>query len=424
MSLTKGLVIIAGAALGLTGNALAQSSLDQSRAYQNELLADAQGRTSLLQPGGSGWDAKNGFTLGSADGNYRLNIGYWNQFRYTINVRDNVPSPGEDFTSGFSFVNNRVELTGNAITQALTYKLSWDFATGDATLKDAYAKYQFDNGWSLKWGQYKLPFLKEYSISDNQLQAASFSVMTNAFNQGRSQGVELGYESEEFRFAADFSDGVRAANTDWDSQAEADYGFTGRFDWKFGGAWEQFTRQTSWQNSEFGGYVGVAGNYQDGGSTGASTVAGSAIGNTSTIDVTNWALTVDSQIVGNGWNAFAAFVWANTDPAAGNSFDDFGFQIQGGFFVTSQWELFGRYDITLPDDSRAANVDNFNVITVGANYYFVERSQAAKFTADLQWCLDAQSNTGGLVVPSTYTSVMADTEENQLAIRLQFQLMF
>src|SRR4029079_2899082 len=48
MSRTKSLFCIAGAALGLSASAMAQNSLDQSRSYSNELLADAAGRTSAL----------------------------------------------------------------------------------------------------------------------------------------------------------------------------------------------------------------------------------------------------------------------------------------------------------------------------------------------------------------------------------------
>jgi hypothetical protein len=58
MSQTKVLVIVAGAALS-TGVALAQNAnLDQSRAYQNELIADAGTRASLLQGGPIGGDLR------------------------------------------------------------------------------------------------------------------------------------------------------------------------------------------------------------------------------------------------------------------------------------------------------------------------------------------------------------------------------
>src|SRR6516225_5717146 len=92
MSQTKVLVFVAGAALSIGAQALAQNAnLDQSRAYANELVADAGTRASLLQGG------KN------------------------------------DTTIGFNMPDTRLRFWGNVWDKALTYKIQGDFggAGGD-----------------------------------------------------------------------------------------------------------------------------------------------------------------------------------------------------------------------------------------------------------------------------------------------------
>lgn len=432
MSQTRTLVLFAGTALSLGGfnAALAQSSLDQSRAYQAELMADAQGRTSLLNAAQqSGHDGK-GFVLSDATGNYRLKIGGQVQFRYMINVRNEEEGEGadtedEDFTSGFQTRRTRLEFGGNIINPDFTFYVQSEFNRdgGGAGLLDAWGKYKFENGWALRWGQFKLPLLREELVSSKRQLAADRSVVNFLFTQSRSQGIEASWEGDAFRFFGAFSDGLATLNTDFDSSAEADYALTGRVEWKWAGDWADFDDFTSWQNGDNAGMVGGAVHYQGGGDTGG----------TSDVDILRY--TADVSFEGNGWNAFAAFIGSNSEAGGDDEgadtedTDDFGFLIQGGIFVTSQAELFARYDIAIPDDVDSEDFggdededDNFSTITVGTNYYFSENSHAAKLTADLQWFLDeANANSIGR---QTAVGVLPSDEDSQFAIRLQFQLLF
>src|SRR5262245_31260684 len=88
--------------VALASHALAQfdqpASLELSRAYQAELLADAATRTSGLQGASSGYNnGKFSITDGGAN---TLNIGGYVQARYLMNFRDDQPN-NEDFTNGF-----------------------------------------------------------------------------------------------------------------------------------------------------------------------------------------------------------------------------------------------------------------------------------------------------------------------------------
>src|ERR1041384_7878458 len=89
MSQTNVLVFVAGAALSIGAQALAQNAnLDQSRAYANELVSDAGSRASLLQGGAAGGATYAGtFTIADGSGNNRLNFGGTEIFRYNVSQR-------------------------------------------------------------------------------------------------------------------------------------------------------------------------------------------------------------------------------------------------------------------------------------------------------------------------------------------------
>jgi len=422
MGHSRTLVLFAGAALGLgAAVASAQTSLDQSRAYQSELSADAAGRTSLLsaaQP--TGHDDK-GFFMSDGTGNYRLNVGGFEQFRYLGNWRSSSgAAPDHSYTGGFQNRRTQLIFNGNIVNPDLTFRVQTEFSrsTGAAVLLDSFGQYKMDNGWAVKWGQYKLPLLREELVGDIYQLAAERSIVNSIFTQNRSQGIEANYEADAWRIYLDFSDGINTLNTDIGSSAQADWAFTGRVEWKWAGDWKQFRQFTSWQNAEYGGMLGLAGHYQHGGGTGA----------TMPFNVAEY--TADVSMVGNGWNAFAAGIGNYVKPTGGggSATTDFGLVAQAGIFLTSKDELFIRYDGVFPDTDRPAHKD-FHTVTPGWNHYFVENSQAIRFTADVQWNLNRTTgnelvDAGGTGPLNTANGLFADSKSNQVALRLQFQLVF
>ena len=388
------LVASAGAALVLSASAFAQSA-DQVRAYEGELLADSAGRTSLL---------------GAANGN-GVKVGGQVQFRFIANGRDDVPAPDEDFTSGFQTRRTKIWVDAN-VTEEWSAKIVGAFSrsNGNFVLEDVIAKYKANDNTDVQFGQFKLPMLREESVSSTSQLAADRSPMNATFTQGRSQGIMLTHTADDFRVFFAFSDGLNTANTEFNSMAEADWAFTGRGEYKWAGDWKQFRDFTSFQNSENAGMVGVAAHYQGGGSTG---------GPTADFDVIQ--LTADVSFEGNGWNAFGAVVWRNTDPGSGgDSFDDIGVLVQGGWFMNATWELFGRFDAVIADGDRPGDPDDFYTITAGVNHYLIENSHAAKVTVDLQYFLDAQAD--GIVAANPGIGLLGSGEDGQWALRGQLQL--
>jgi hypothetical protein len=233
------------------------------------------------------------------------------------------------------------------------------------------------------------------------------------FGQDRSQGIWTHYQGEEIRFWLGFSDGLRSANTDLEEDP-ADWAFTGRGEFKFAGDWAEFGSFTSARGKDLSGKFAIAAHYQ-----GSENEPGST-------DAKVLAYTTDVMLKGDGWNAFGAFVGLNTDVDGGDTTDDFGIVVQGGIHLSDEVELFGRYDVVMPDSNRTGD-DDFNTITAGFNYYLY--GNAAKFTLDAQYFLDA--TTGNDLVTSTIDSgrakrigLLPSGEDGQLAIRAQFQILW
>jgi hypothetical protein len=156
--------------------------------------------------------------------------------------------------------------------------------------------------------------------------------------------------------------------------------------------------------------VGGALHWQSGGDTVA------------TSDTDLWMATIDGTMEGAGWNVYAAGIYRNIDPNPGSEVKDMGFLIQGGFFVAPQWELFGRYDITMPDDDRTGSEQDFSTITLGVNHYVVPESHVAKATIEFIYFLDNPSES--IVPTSTLTPLLPSDSDSQWSILGQFQLVF
>ncbi len=446
MNRTTKIALIAGAAFGMTASA--QTNLDTDRAYAAELLADAGARASLLQSGNAGHDGKH-FFLASGDGNYRLNVSGAIQFRYNAFFLDddNSGADDEDFASGFDLTRAFIDFSGNVINPETIFKIRGEFGEnygadgdsdfGDFELQDAWAQHNFENGMSVRFGQFKAPVVyEEFYVDDIYQLAVDRSVTNEFFTPDYTQGVALSYRDDNFGGTISMNDGANTDNTPYFSASEADFSVTGRVDVLLaGGDWAAFNDFTSFRgNDTLDARIGGAIHWQTAGDTAAF---GMGSGQVAVADADVLLYSIDASIEGNGWNLFGAFIGRSVDiDGTGGSgdtdFDDFGAVVQGGFFVADQWELFGRWDAIFFDDdsfttASGGDVDDFHTLTAGFNYYFVPESHAAKLSADLQWFLnDADSGAAGIsgIAPSQTTALLPSGGDDEIAIRLQMQLLF
>ncbi len=355
--------------------------------------------------GAAGHDAK-GFFM--SQGDTRLNLGGFAQFRQYDNFRDNA-GENQDFTEGFLFRRVRVIFSGD-FNKQWGFKVDVDMQS-DSTFKpaDTFVAYK-DGAWRFRGGQFKLPILKEELVADTDQLAVERSTLNSVFTGARSQGIDATYTDKQFRFMGMVSDGINQLNTSFDSEAN-DFGATarGEFLWE-GEDFKRFDNFAGWRGKPYSGMAGAALHYQDGGETGGTT------------DASNFTYTLDAAAKGDGWSVYAAFVGRSVETAAGTDFNDMGWMIQGGYFVTDQTEVFARFSHILPDSDRAAGED-FRELTVGVSHYVFPESAALKLTADLTIGLDDQAASSSVVSANANNGLLASSEE-QTYLRFQATFVF
>jgi hypothetical protein len=393
MSRARVLVVFAGAALGLGASALGQTTVDQGRAYAADLTADASGRTSTLAQAAAGPRV------------YGIL-----QFRYLINSRDDVGGEEEDTAVGFQTRTTELGVDGEVGEDwAYNVRMNFDFLedSGTAFLEWAYMDYSADENWDIRFGQFETNVVREENVENFHALAVEPSVMNAFFTQGTSQGLQGMYTGENVRFYLGFTDGSNSANTDFISMSEADWSVNGRVEFKGDGDWSQFDDFTSPKGSTFAWMGGIAGEIESGGDTFA------------TADEDYWLLTGDVGLEGNGWNAFGALVYDNYDPEGGTDLSNWGFNVQGGIYLSDTIELFGRWGMLFPDDD-ISDDDEFNEITVGLNCYMIGAgNHTAKASVDVSYFPD-----GTGVAPASTAIGLLPEDDEQWLLRFQMQLLF
>lgn len=489
MSLTKGLFLIAGAAVSLNSVAVAAEPVtrDEVRALVAQMLADSETRSSLQGSGGTGgYDKK--FFLASPSGDFRLNFSGYGQFRYTLNFRDDdnrntaggFPTAGDDFNPGFLVRRAALQFDGNVIDPALMYqvRISYDTSLDSSTtvtpvdptdpaagvtigstssvdsrlqFDDVFFRYNIGNGWYIKWGQFKLPFIKEELNSENFTMSADRGMVNLYFTQDRSQGVELGYENDNWWLAGAISDGINTDNTPFGSTFNNtnDIALTGRVEYIFAGSRDQLKDYTSKQDENLAAYIGGALHWQHQNNDPSVTNPARPVNSPANRSI--FGLTVDGQVEGSGLSLYVAGVFGYTrarnvvidsdGDGIGNFTDsrnlsDWGVTVQGAWRFMEKTEIFVRWDgLFLDSDRNLVDRDQFNFITFGFNHYFA--GHAAKLTLD---CVMATNHTVGLtnspnsawfgntnvinLNSSDATGLLGTAKGIEAAVRLQAQVMF
>jgi len=408
------LVVIAGSLFSLP--ALATEPTDD-RAYASELKADAAARSSAL--------AEKGVL---AEGETSVKLGGWTQFRYYMNFREDPPpnsngSHASGFTNGFEMAKSRLTASGSVLSKDLTFKVEGEFSKngGSFGLLDAYVDYNYQNGFSARAGQFKVPLLRQELVSDTAQEGMGRVLANDVFSQKRSQGIMGTWRNEAWQVRGALSDGISTQNTVYTSPAEADIALTGRVDYRGGaGDWKLFDSFTSWQGTENCWLAGAAVHWQSSGNT------------NSTASVPQQDLleyTADFTFKGNGWNVYGAFIGQHIAPDSGGgpALDNFGLIVQGGVFVHKNAEVFGSWDGIFPDSNYGPTLDSdFYTVSTGLNIFPFEKSNAVKFTTQVSWFINP-TTTNALVAPaasSNNVGLLPSAEDNQFAVIFQFQVVF
>lgn len=421
---------------------------EEVRTLVHEVISDADGRASFVEGGLTAGHRDGHFFIASDDGNFLLQPNGWVQSRYIWNYRNETFADPEQrrHTRGFEITRAKLGFQGHVFDPRLTYGVRGNFTPdrrvaqvtdefafpiqdgvdvfGERdrfSLEEAWFGFEFADGWQIKGGQFKAPFLREELVySKNQL-AIERSAVSQLFTAGYAQGLQLGYTADMFRAHAMFHDGGNSANTSFNrtpAQGARDFALAGRVEALLAGSWAQFADFTTWTDDEFGLMLGAAVNYEN--------AAGG--GFIQQNDVLAW--TVDASVEAPqamGFNAFAAVIGNHPQSRGQQStgatnVDQWGLVGQAGVYaIPDTLEVFGRWEYLdlmdqTTDGAMDINSSKTHTLTVGTNYYLYGHS--AKASLDLVWLLDPS--------PFGFTDqgVLPSGDRDQLAVRTQFQFAF
>lgn len=399
---------------------LTEQRADEVRSLVQDVLADADTRSSLLSQGvTAGYD--NGAVMGSSDGNWLLRTNILIQQRFVYRLQDDDGNAGNGTVDenrwGFETTRAKFMLSGHIVNPDWFYRIDADLGSnnrGPIGNQNAYIGYNYGDGWKVIMGQMKAPLLREELVEASHQLAVERSDVNYAFTGGYVDGIALMNEGDQFRFTVAVTDGARTGGTAA-TAGDTEFAFTGRVEYLVQGNWGQFEDFTSPQGSEQGLMIGAAIHAQ-------KTESGLAGFNDNELTI----FTVDVSWEGDGFNAFFAFILSDFDNnTAAADPDATAIVVQGGYYLDESWELFGRYEFA---DWDATGVEDLGIFTIGVNKYIAGHN--AKWTTDLSFgtdTVDVAGGVGGLSgLPSGFTGIGVDdgTEDGQVVLRTQLQILF
>jgi len=401
---------------------MSERRAEEVKSLIHEVLSDADTRASLLEDGiTAGHDGEH-FFLSSNDGAFRLNVSGQLQARYVYNNRSGSPATGQD-NAGFEMRRAKLGFSGHVADPRLSYNVrlashssfnepdspNQNGGVNDVVVEKATIGYQLMDGLHVRVGRDKGPFLKEELIHSGRQLAVERSAVNQVFSTGYTEGVYLKYDAHDMvHLAAAITEGANSAGASFDAGTDfggapaggaTDFAATARADVKLAGEWGQAKDFAAWSGQPMAVFLGSAVHYE-------VDETGNGADNTKTI-----AWTVDGQVKRDGFGLYGAFVGAHNDSdgATGNA-DNFGSVLQGSYMVVpDEVEPFVRWEWI--------NAGT-HLMTVGTNYYL--NAHNAKFTFDVLWALDS------FPMAAQSHGLLADApgEEDQVALRAQFQLLF
>lgn len=400
-------------------NWLTEQRAAEIKGLVQDVLADADTRSSLQGTGATaGFD--NGFFLSSADGNFRLNVGGTASARFTYNNRSNSYDTNAGTYNnnwGFAIRHTGLKFDGYMFDPSWKYGVSlaiYDetaivpsdlgYSNGEVFLLDAYVMKDFGDFY-VQAGQFKSAISRQGSLNLWDLQMVDMANVDYVFGTQWTQGIKFGFDNDMMRAHVTYSEGVGGNSptlnsqfTNYDGTAATagtaspanQLALDGRAEFKMGGTWAQFDDEQSWQGEEFGLLIGVGGYWQKGRLNGDASLAAGTPGAATNYGGESWGVTVDGTADFGGFNLFGAIYYAGTDgynDAAGqpgNQTDSYGFQVQGGAFISSDMEVAARYEYG-DLDSGVAGGTLESILSVGLNMYFSKNR--VKWQSDLGYSL-------------------------------------
>ncbi len=405
---------------------LTEQRADQIRGVVQDVLADSNTRSSFQQAGGATAGYNNGFFISSADGNYSLKINALEQVRFVWN---NTYQDTKDQNS-WGFENRRTQafFSGNVVDPSWKYLVGiaydaqndpYDADAGNFNLYYAMITKSFGDGFSVSVGQMNVPFTVESNLFNaGSTQMGDYSIFEYMFGAGQQVGAMAKLEKDAFRVSGGWynivqTDSSGTVGNSWDNNDNQSIAVAGRAEYKVAGTWDQFSKESSFKGEEFGLLVGGGLIWQNGRNDNSPGV----------YDANPLGLTADAQAKFGGFNLIGQFLWQDGYPGTDSSQSVWGFNVQGGAFITEDLEVFGAwaYADTADSGTTGASFGTTNYLQTGANWYFAKNSIKATVMGIIPLNADA-ADAGNL--RGFEGGVGLSDSQNNFSLVCQLQVMF
>lgn len=407
---------------------LTEQRADQIRGVVQDVLADSNTRSSFQQAGGATAGYNNGFFISSADGNYSLKINALEQVRFVWN--NTYQDTKDQNTWGFENRRTQAFFSGNVVDPSWKYLVGIAYdsqsdpyvsngtqvvdgstVAGDPAFNLYYAMVTktFGDGFSVSVGQMNVPFTVESNLFNaGSTQMGDYSIFEYMFGAGQQVGAMAKLEKDSFRVSGGWYNMVQtnASGTvgqSWNNDNNQSIAVAGRAEYKVAGTWDQFSKESSFKGEEFGLLIGGGLIWQNGREQNDASFESNPLG-----------LTADAQAKFGGFNLIGQFLWQDGYPGEDSSSSVWGFNVQGGAFVTEDLEVFGAW-------AYADTSVTTNYLQTGANWYFAKNSIKATVMGIIPLNSDA-ANAGNL--RGFEGGVGLADSQNNFSLVCQLQVMF
>jgi len=348
----------------------------------------------------------NGFFIRSEDSQFRLNIGAYTQARYNINWRE-APVDEDDVTKEFSFVRTKLYFQGQ-YTPLFDYHFRFNIDDeGGSDIMVAFLQYNMNNKWNLRIGKQFIATTREDWMWGDDIMTTEFSAHDATFALGVANGFQAHYQAKQQRFWLALSDGSAAAKAAA-SEEQSDLALSGRWEYQLNGSdWSVWSDIIGRKGHSQGVLLGLGGVYQ-------------FEKDQSTLDRIA-QLNADISFNGDGYQAILATSWTRHEPRAGNSYNNYGMLVQGGYFITDHTQIYAQYNLISPGD-QPGELETFHSIGAGINYFPFAWTNRWKFSGEIAYMFDTLNKT--IVAPSSSLGWLESDKAGQTYLRFQAQFGF
>ena len=360
----------------------------------------------------------NGFFIQSRDGQFRLNIGAYTQFRYNLLWRETPPAGDSKFDSGFVFPRTQFFFEGK-MTDPIEYQLWFNIdETGTFSLLVAYAGYNFknyhlrsirnDGAWNLRVGRQFIAVTREDWAGPQNVLTTEFSAVDQVFAVGPAVGLQAFYGRDRGRMWFALSNGVGGGKEDFPNNSTTQVLLSGRGEvLLLGDDFNTFNDLVGRKGRALGVLLGVGSGY---------TIAG--LKAPAGTPQHSGQVTVDLSVGGDGFQAMAYGIW-NWEAVDGVR-STWGFMAQAGYFIFEPWQVYAQYSLVHP--GQIAGLIPFNALTLGTSAFPFNWTNRIKLSLEGALLFNAINST--LVNPNSQNGWLSADAGNQYSLRAQLQFGF